>query len=67
MRTSLRGFLVNRYFSAPPELGAEFLQLKSDEVNNIFTVNDDQEDKIIGQIYFNMKAKRAIPRLQEGD
>ena len=66
MRTSLRGFLVNRYFSAPPELGAEFLQLKSDEVNNIFTVNDDQEDKIIGQIYFNMKAKRAIPRFAEG-
>lgn len=66
MRTSLRSFLVNRYFSTPPQLGGQFLQLNSDECNNIFTVQDDAEDKIIGQVYFDIKAKRPIPMFAEG-
>ena len=53
-------------YASPPQLGGQFLQLNSDECNNIFTVQDDAEDKIIGQVYFDIKAKRPIPMFAEG-
>lgn len=65
MRTSMRDFLVNRYFEGAPELGSQFLRIDSEEINDIFTVTDDSNDKIIGQVYFDITAKRPISRFAE--
>ena len=65
MRTTLRDFLINRYFDTPPELGSKFLKIDTNEINDIFTVTDDSNDKIVGQVYFNITAKRPISRFAE--
>jgi hypothetical protein len=57
----LKNFLVNRTFAVSPELSANFLHVSPDEVNDIFAVTTDNDDKILGQVYFDVKAKRPIP------
>lgn len=59
-RFDLRNFLLSRDFASTPSLNPDFLTVSSDDVNNTF-YSDDDEDKIIGQIFFNMSAKRPIP------
>lgn len=59
-RTNLRNFLVGRTFDSLPQLSAEFSTIKNEQLNNIFYV-DDNEDKILGQIYFDVTAVRPIP------
>lgn len=59
-RLSLRDYLINRVYKDRPELGSEFLVINPEDVNNIFSYTGD-DDKILGQIYFNVKAKRPIP------
>lgn len=66
MRLSLRDFLLNRVYGDVPELGQKFLSIYPEETNDIFTVRDTHEDKIVGQIYFDIKAKRPISRFAEG-
>lgn len=60
-RTNLRNFVLNRTFETMPKLNSDFLQVDADQLNDIFTVQD-LEDKIIGQIYFDVTAKRPIPK-----
>lgn len=60
-KTTLRNFLMQRYFANPPVLGHDFLQVKPDEINDVF-INTENNDKIIGQLRFNIMAKRPIPR-----
>lgn len=60
-RTSLRDFLMNRVFSEKPELGHDFLAIKPESVNNVFTVTDTS-DKILGIVYFDITSKRPIPK-----
>lgn len=63
-RLSLRDFLINRVFSSAPELSEEFLLVDPAQVNDVFAVtNEDAGDKILGQIYFKIQAKRPIPML----
>lgn len=59
-RSDLKSFILSRVFGKSPELGAEFTTVLPDSVNNTFYVDDDK-DKIIGQIYFKVSAKREIP------
>ena len=61
----MRNFLVNRYFEGAPELGSKFIKIDTDEINDIFTVQDDSNDKIVGQVYFDITAKRPISRFAE--
>lgn len=61
-RTSLRNFVCNRVFSALPKLNHDFLKVDPAQLNDIFAVTD-QTDKILGQIYFEVEAKRPIPRM----
>ena len=61
-RTSLRDFLINRVFDTKPVLGHEFLKIDPRTVNEVFSVTDTS-DKILGQMYFQVTAKRPIPRL----
>lgn len=61
-RTTLRNFVLNRVFSSPPKLNASFLNVDPRHLNDIFTVQD-VSDKILGQVYFDVSAKRPIPRM----
>lgn len=59
-RTNLRNFLVGRTFNSLPSLSAQFSTIDNEQLNNIFYVDDD-EDKILGQIYFDVTGVRPIP------
>lgn len=65
-RGSLRDFVIYRDFVNPPTLSEEFLTVSDDETNNVFSVQTDADgkeiDKILGQLYFDVKVKRPIPR-----
>lgn len=62
-RTQLKDFLINRIFPTRPELGTDFLEIKAEEVNDIFAYTDSNTDTILGQIVFDVKAKRPVPRI----
>lgn len=59
-RSEMRNFLINRRFDVAPELSESFLLIDPDQVNDVFAVTD-RTHKILGQIYFDIKAKRPIP------
>ena len=61
MRTNLRNFLINRQFDLKPVLNHDFLTIDPKQVNDVFMVTD-LTDKIVGQVYFEVSAKRPIPR-----
>lgn len=64
-RTTLRNFVMNRVFDEKPVLGPSFTTIDPKQLNDVFTVSEvDGEpiDPILGQIYFDIKAKRPIPR-----
>lgn len=60
-RTNLRNFVLNRQFDTLPRLNKDFLQVDASQLNDVFTVQDIS-DKILGQIHFNVIAKRPIPK-----
>lgn len=60
-RTTLRDFLINRVYDVKPELSPDFLLIDPNQVNQIFAV-EETTDKILGQIYFDIKAQRPIPK-----
>ena len=59
-RSDFRNFLLARDFASVPELGSSFLTVNSEDINNTF-YSDDTNDKILGQLYFDVKMKRPIP------
>lgn len=59
-RTTLSNFVLSRVFDGVPNLGQDFTIIKPDDLNHVFTETSDN-DKILGQIYFNVSAKRPIP------
>lgn len=70
-RNTLRNFVMNRVFDSKPVLGPDFTVMSPDHLNDVFTVQyftdpDTGEkvfvDKILGQMYFSVSAKRPIPR-----
>lgn len=62
MRTNMRDYLMHRTFAGIPKLGADFLHIDPEQLNDVFAITDDTEDVFQGQISFNVYAKRAIPR-----
>lgn len=60
-RTSLRNFVMNRVFDVRPDLSESFLLVDPKHLNDVFAIQDESFDKILGQIYFDVKAKRPIP------
>ena len=59
-RTDLQNFLMNRVFNDKPELSEEFLKVDPEQLNKVFTVTK-YGNKILGNIYFQVEAKRPIP------
>lgn len=59
-RTSLRDFVLSRVFATTPLLGKDFTTIRPEDLNHVFSVTSDT-DKILGQIYFDVSAKRPIP------
>lgn len=59
----VRNMLIQRIFGQFPELGNEFLTIDPLSVNNIFSYQSDDADNIVGQIVFDVVAKRPIPRI----
>ena len=62
-RGDLHQFLINRVFGSRPVLGNDFLQIDPNETNQIFVDQQPDGDNIIGQVVFDVKAKRPIPRV----
>lgn len=60
-RTQLRNFLMNRVFDGVPALSKNFLFVKPDQVNDVFSVTETT-DKIFGMIRFNIRCKNSVPR-----
>lgn len=59
-RFDLKNFLIGRDFANLPKLNPDFLTVSHQDLNNTF-YSDDNEDKIIGQIYTKMSMKRPVP------
>lgn len=60
-RKSMRDYLMNRTFDVKPELSESFLLVDPEQLNEVFAVTSKNDDKIMGQIYFDCKVKRPIP------
>lgn len=62
-RKSFNKYIVNRLYAERPELGNEFLTIKPEETNTIFNYTAPDEDVFLGQVAFNVQAKRPVPRI----
>lgn len=67
-KSSLSSFVMSRNYSKA-ELTPQFLTMHPNDVNNVFATDTDSGDKILGQIYFKVTARRpmarfGIPRLE---
>lgn len=60
-RSQLQNFIMKRTYSGVPALSRDFLLVKPEQVNQVFSVTETT-DKIFGQIYFDCKVKNIIPR-----
>lgn len=60
-RTNMADYLMQRIFANKPELCEQFINIYSKDVTNVFLDREDN-DKIFGQIYFDMRAKLPMPR-----
>lgn len=62
-RTHLKDSVINRRFGYRPTLGDNFLRIKPEDCNSIFSVIQPDEDVWTGQILVNITAQRPIPRI----
>lgn len=60
-RTELRNYLITRVFDIKPQLSESFLLVDPSVTNQVFANTTENDDKILGQIYFDVKVKRPIP------
>ncbi len=60
-RNTLKDFLCDRVFAGVPNLSASFLQVRPEQLNDIFA-NTGNDDKIVGQIWFDCEVVRPIPK-----
>lgn len=59
--TSLRNFILNRTFGNDVNLTPEFLHVDPSTLNDIFSSTLENDDKFIGEVYFNVQAKSPVP------
>ncbi len=71
-RTTLNNFVLSRVFNQVPSLNEDFLTVRPESLNDVFTVNSVEDpndpskmipvDTILGQIHFDITMQRPIPR-----
>lgn len=62
-RKTFNRYIVNRLYAQRPELSNDFLIIKPEETNNIFSYMAPDSDVFVGQLAFDIKAKRPVPRI----
>lgn len=60
-RTTMRNYVIQRLFKDVPELSEQFLTIDKNVANSVFADNNDS-DKIFGQIYFDFVTKLPMPK-----
>lgn len=65
MRTTDKDFVLMRTFDGVPELGASFLHVDGKQLNDVFTVKDDNGHIARGQVGFRIFMKRPVPTVGE--
>lgn len=61
-RSSMRNFIMSRFFASSPDLSKKFLLVDPDSVNQVFSVTE-YSDKIFGYVKFNATARLPISRV----
>lgn len=64
-RTSMQGYVFTRNFADPPELGRQFITVNPSQMTNPFIDISTAADTFLGQVSFDIKAKRPLPRIHE--
>ena len=62
MRSSLSYWHLGRIFASAPALNGDFVHPRPEELNRIFAVQDESEDKIVVVVKHHIKAKRRLPK-----
>ena len=65
MRTTDKDFVLMRVFDGVPELGASFLHVDGKQLNDVFTITDDDGHIARGQVAFKIYMKRPVPSVGE--
>lgn len=75
-RTTLNNFIMARVFNQVPSLNEEFLTVRPESLNDVFTISSVEDpanpekkipiDTILGQIHFDITMQRPIPRFGIG-
>lgn len=60
MRTEMRDYVMNRTFDDTPELGADFVHIDPEQINDVFSVNLPDKDVCMGQIIHQCYIKRQV-------
>lgn len=63
-RTSLADWHMSRIFDPanPPALNEDFIEMRNNEVDRIFAVQDDEVQKLWCHVFHNVRARRPIPK-----
>lgn len=61
--TTMNNYVISRFFDGRPELGNDFLTIKPEEVQNVFTVVKADNDIAFGQVAYRLTMKRPFPRI----
>ena len=61
--TTINNYVISRFFDGRPELGNDFLTIKPEEVQNVFTVVKADNDIAFGQVAYRLTMKRPFPRI----
>lgn len=61
--TTMNNYVISRFFDGRPELGDDFLTIKPEEVQNVFTVVKADNDIAFGQVAYHLTMKRPFPRI----
>lgn len=59
--TSLRNFILNRSFGSDINLNGRFIKVDPSQLNDIFSSTLENDDKFLGEIYFDVRVKTAVP------
>lgn len=65
MRTTDRDFVLMRVFGDVPELSSSFIEVDGSQLNDVFSVTDDNGHVARGQVGFKIFMKRPIPTVGE--